>query len=85
MLPGEESVAPEKVFKTTKIVITADTFKVMGDHVVNMAFEYRMNPAAKTKIIDLQTAGDMGADFLGHLPVGWRPVEDLRLGHPLAH
>jgi RND family efflux transporter MFP subunit len=59
-LPDQEDIAPEKVFKSTKIVIAGDTFKVMGDHVITMAFEYKLNPAAKTKIIDLQTPGDMG-------------------------
>ena len=60
VLPGEEGIAPEKVVKTTKIVITGDTLKVMGDHVITMAFEYKINPAAKPKMIDLKTAGDMG-------------------------
>ena len=41
-LPGEESIVPEQVRKTTKIVIDADTFKVIGKHVTMKVFEYRL-------------------------------------------
>jgi len=55
--PYEKEIAPEEVLKTTKVVITADTLKIVGQLVTDFAFEYKLNPAAKTKMIDLQTPG----------------------------
>lgn len=45
-LPGEEDVAPEKIRKTMKVIITADALKIAGDYVTNTAFPYRLNPSA---------------------------------------
>jgi uncharacterized protein (TIGR03067 family) len=56
-LPRDEDVAPEQVFKSTKVIITDDAIKIVGPNVTARAFEYRLNPAAKTKMIDLQTSG----------------------------
>jgi uncharacterized protein (TIGR03067 family) len=56
-LPYEKEIAPEQVLKTAKVVITADTLKIVGQHVTDFAFQYRLNPAAKNKMIDLQTPG----------------------------
>jgi uncharacterized protein (TIGR03067 family) len=59
-LPMLPEIAAQEILKTTKVVITADALKIVGRHVTGMALEYRLNPAAKTKIIDLQTAGSFG-------------------------
>ena len=45
------------VLKTTKVIITANTLKIVGPDVTDFAFQYRLNPVAKTKMIDLQTPG----------------------------
>jgi HlyD family secretion protein len=62
-LPGEENVpenvSDDRVRKSTKIVITADSFRVMGQYVFNRAFEYQLNSDTKPKIIDLQDEGDV--------------------------
>ena len=54
---SDADVTPEQWKQTTKIVITADAFKILGKHVVNQSLDYRMNPDAKPKIIDLQDGG----------------------------
>ncbi len=63
-LPGEENVSDYEVRETTKIVITADTFRVMGKYVFNRAFDYQLNPDAKPKIVDFQANGGMNI-YLG--------------------
>ena len=55
VLPGEEDVPHEQVLKTTKVIITADTLKIIGAHVTNMAFDYKLRPAANPKMIDLES------------------------------
>jgi RND family efflux transporter MFP subunit len=57
-LPGGKDVSADEVRKTTKVVITGDLLKVVGEHVTNLAFAYRLNPSAKTKMIDLKTGGE---------------------------
>ena len=54
-LPGEESIAPEQVLKTTKVIITADSLKIVGSHVTNLAFDCKLRPAAKPSTIDLES------------------------------
>ena len=56
-LPYSREVTTDQVLNTTKVIITSDTFKIVGRHVTNMAFPYRLNPTAKTKMIDFQTPG----------------------------
>ena len=63
-LPGGENVSDERVRKSTKIVITADTFRVMGKYVFNRAFDYQLNPETKPKIIDFQFQNDTNV-YLG--------------------
>ena len=58
-LPGEKDISADQIQKTTKVIITDDTLKIVGEHVTDFAFEYRLNPNAKTKMIDLQTYGDL--------------------------
>jgi len=55
VLPGEEDVAREQVLKTTKVIITADMIKILGSHVTNMAFDYKLRPAANRNMIDLES------------------------------
>lgn len=51
----------QEIFKSSQVVITADTFKILGQHVTTLAFRYKLNPAPKkNKMIDLQIAGSWG-------------------------
>jgi RND family efflux transporter MFP subunit len=52
-----ENVTPDQVRQTTKIIITADSFKVMGEHVVNQDFAYQLKLDAAPKMIDLASGG----------------------------
>ena len=45
------------VYRTTRIIITGDTLKVLGDEVVGEAFQYKLNPAASPRMIDLLSGG----------------------------
>ena len=45
------------VYRTTRVVITGDTLKILGDHVVGDAFQYKLNPAATPPMIDLLSGG----------------------------
>lgn len=60
MQPSAE-LPDQEIFQASKVVITADTFKVLGQHVTTLAFRYKLNPAPKkNKMIDLQIAGSFG-------------------------
>ncbi len=50
----------QQILKSTKVVITRDTLKVQGSHVVDITFKFQINPNAKPKIIDLKAAGEVG-------------------------
>jgi RND family efflux transporter MFP subunit len=50
-LPQKPEPTPEQVFKTTRVIITAEALKIVGPHVTDLTFTYQLNPAAKT--IDL--------------------------------
>ncbi|MFZ1935765.1 MAG: efflux RND transporter periplasmic adaptor subunit, partial [Thermoguttaceae bacterium] len=52
-----ENVTPDQVRQTTKIIIAADSFKVMGEHVVNQDFAYQLKLDATPKMIDLASGG----------------------------
>jgi RND family efflux transporter MFP subunit len=56
-LNGGENVTPDQVRQTTKIIVTADSFKVMGEHVVNQDFAYQLKLDATPKMIDLASGG----------------------------
>jgi uncharacterized protein (TIGR03067 family) len=56
-LPFDRQTSPTQVLKTTKVVITNDTLKIVGPDVTIFAFQYQLNPAAAPKKIDLQTPG----------------------------
>ena len=53
----EVRAAADAVHRTTRVVITGDTLKILGDHVVGEAFQYKLNPAAKPPMIDLLSGG----------------------------
>ncbi len=57
-LPDGEDVSADELRKTTKVIITGEMLKIVGEHVTDLAFAYRLNPNAKTKMIDLQTGGE---------------------------
>ncbi|MGA2062793.1 MAG: protein kinase, partial [Thermoguttaceae bacterium] len=56
-LPYEKDITSDQVKKTTHVVITDNILKIVGEHVTDLALEYRLNPKAKTPIIDLKTYG----------------------------
>jgi uncharacterized protein (TIGR03067 family) len=53
----EVRAAADAVHRTTRVTITGDTLKVLGDHVVGEAFQYKLNEAAKPPMIDLLSGG----------------------------
>jgi uncharacterized protein (TIGR03067 family) len=53
----EVRAAADAVHRTTRVVITGDTLKILGDHVVGEAFQYKLNPAARPRMIDLLSGG----------------------------
>ena len=56
-LPYEKDITSDQVKKTTRVVITDNILKIVGEHVTDLALEYRLNPKVKTPIIDLKTYG----------------------------
>ena len=53
----EVRAAADAVHRTTRVVITGDTLKILGDHVVGESFQYKLNPAARPRMIDLLSGG----------------------------
>ena len=39
----------DTVHRTTRVVISGDTLKLLGEHVVGEAFQYKLNPAANRR------------------------------------
>ncbi|MHB1034128.1 MAG: protein kinase domain-containing protein [Pirellulales bacterium] len=70
-----DGVTDIDVLKSTRVVITADALKIVGQDVTNFAFEYRLNPDAKNKMIDLQTPGSI----MGMVAYGIYQLEGDRL------
>ena len=53
----EVRAAADAVHRTTRVIITPETLKVLGEHVVGEAFQYKLNPAARPRMIDLLSGG----------------------------
>ncbi len=53
----EVRAAADAVHRTTRVIITPDTLKILGDHVVGEAFQYKLNSAARPRMIDLLSGG----------------------------
>jgi uncharacterized protein (TIGR03067 family) len=53
----EVRATADAVHRTTRVIITGDTLKVLGDDVVGEAFQYKLNPAASPPMIDLLSGG----------------------------
>ncbi|KKK73547.1 hypothetical protein LCGC14_2892740, partial [marine sediment metagenome] len=49
----------QEAIKTTRVVITADTLKVLGPDLDSRAFQYHITPAAENKFIDLQADNEL--------------------------
>ena len=47
----------EDVVKTTRVIITADTMKFLGEHVVSMVYQYSINTKSDPPMIDVQGWG----------------------------
>ncbi|MHC4179235.1 MAG: TIGR03067 domain-containing protein, partial [Planctomycetota bacterium] len=54
MVGRAEGVTRDELIRTTKVVITQDAFKFLGEHVVDVAYQYQLNPTSSPKIIDLK-------------------------------
>ena len=53
----EVRAAADAVHRTTRVIITPETLKVLGEHVAGEAFQYKLNPAARPRMIDLLSGG----------------------------
>ncbi len=64
-LPPVKDVGTEagKLEGTTQVVITADRFKVLGDHVRDICYEYRVNPDASKDIIEFRSRRGGGSSL----------------------
>ncbi len=80
----EIRAAADAVHRTTRVIITGDTLKILGDHVVGEAFQYKLNPAARPPMIDLLSGGRAALgiyEFQGNRltictdEAPWRPKE----------
>jgi uncharacterized protein (TIGR03067 family) len=50
----------QQILEGTKVIITKDALKVQGSHVVDITFQYQINPNTKPKIIDVKAANRVG-------------------------
>ena len=48
-------MSDEELTRTTKLVVTRDGFKLLGDRVVDINYEYQLNPQTSPKLIDFRT------------------------------
>ncbi|HYW80788.1 MAG TPA: protein kinase, partial [Thermoguttaceae bacterium] len=69
VVPMDSNMAPEEAVEGVAIVIAQDGFKVLGDLVKDINFEYQVNPEASPRLIEFRGGmyGMMvsGKDYLG--------------------